>query len=601
MKRTLSALAAAVAALLLVVAAPALSARPYQPPAVDFEMAAPAVAPKAAGAGGGGAGGGAASAAGRAAPGVTSPALRAPKRFNVVGLRWSGRALPHVHIRVRSAADARWSAWRELPVGRGYTDAAWAGDADRVQYRLSRAVPGVRIHFVNTLGTSTAAERVKTAVRRAANRGVIAAARVFGAADASAAASRPAIVPRSGWNAQDCPPRAAAQYGQVKLAFVHHTVTLNDYSADESPSIVLGICRYHRNSNGWNDIGYNFLVDKYGTIFEGRAGGIDRPVVGAQAEGFNSQSTGIANLGDYSSTPQSDAALQAMAKLIRWKLPLEGAETSGTVQVTSAGGSTNRFPAGTSTTLDRISGHRDGNNTECPGDGLYSQLPELRRLVGDVQPAPAGGASPASPASTRLTAAASPATVKVPAATEVRGRLATKDGSPVGGEPVAIEQLRGKSWRPAAEATTDASGDFSAPVAPSANATLRAVFAGASAYRHSTSSRTSVKVRPDMTLKAPAAMLTTGARIRLRGGIRPAKSLVAIVVERRAGGRYRRVSLTPVRPAARGRYGLTLRLRRSGRYRAYARFAGDASNVATRSPRAYFRLAPAAGGGAPAP
>ena len=73
---------------------------------------------------------------------------------------------------------------------------------------------------------------------------------------------------------------------------MHHTVNANDYGPEDSAAIVLGIARYHRDHNGWNDIGYNFLVDQYGQIFEGRAGGIDLAIVGAQAQGFNSVSTG---------------------------------------------------------------------------------------------------------------------------------------------------------------------------------------------------------------------------------------------------------------------------------------------------------------------
>ena len=106
----------------------------------------------------------------------------------------------------------------------------------------------------------------------------------------------------------------------MQAAFVHHTVTANDYSRAQVPAAILGICRFHRNTNGWNDIGYNFLVDKYGRICEGRAGGVDEAVVGAQAQGYNSQTTGIANLGTFTSVPAEDAAIGAMARLIAWKL-----------------------------------------------------------------------------------------------------------------------------------------------------------------------------------------------------------------------------------------------------------------------------------------
>ena len=582
MKRTLPATAAALAALLLVVVAPALSTRPYQPPPVDFEMAVPAATVHAAGSG----------------P-VASPPLRAPKRFNVVGLRWNGRAEPRVRIRARQASGA-WTRWHALGVdadhspdprtgehaAHGFTDAAWAGDADYVQYRLSRPVPGLRLHFVNVLGTATAGDRAKTALRRAAGGAVAAVAGYFGARTAVAAPAQPQIVSRAAWNAQDCPPRAAAQYGEVKMAFVHHTVTLNDYSPEESPAIVLGICRYHRNSNGWNDIGYNFLVDKYGTIFEGRAGGVNRPVVGAQAQGFNAQSTGIANLGDFSTTQETPVALEAMANLIRWKLPVEGAPTAGTVRVTSAGGSTNRWPAGTSVTLNRISGHRDGNKTECPGAALYAQLPELRQLVGDVQPDGAPAKS-----STRLRLVADPGLVEVPGSATVSGRLQTAGGDPVPDQPVAIQALRGGSWRPFAEATTDRSGAFrSSPFAPTAREVLRAVFGGAQTLRHSTSREATVRVRPDLTLKGPAARrVAGGARVRLRGGIAPAKARVSVVVERRVRGVYRRVATLSAR-AARGRFGATAQPRRNGLYRAYARFGGDSANVAARSPRVHFRV-----------
>ena len=179
-----------------------------------------------------------------------------------------------------------------------------------------------------------------------------------GITDAGAAESKPAIVSRAGWGAGDCPPRRPPQYGQIKVAFVHHTVNANNYTRAEAPSIVLAICRFHRNSNGWDDIGYNFLVDRFGTLYEGRAGGMTRPVIGAQVAGYNSESFGVSNIGTFSSVPQTHEAIDAMARLIRWKLALHGVPSQGTVTIHSS--------SGAARTVQRISGHRDANNTECP-------------------------------------------------------------------------------------------------------------------------------------------------------------------------------------------------------------------------------------------
>src|SRR5206468_10429247 len=128
------------------------------------------------------------------------------------------------------------------------------------------------------------------------------------------------IITRPQWGGDSVPPRAAPEFGEVRAAFVHHTVNSNDYQPQDSAGIVLAIARYHRDTNGWNDIGYNFLVDRYGQVFEGRAGGIEAAVVGAQAQGYNAQSTGIACLGTFSTVAQSEAGIDALARLIGWKL-----------------------------------------------------------------------------------------------------------------------------------------------------------------------------------------------------------------------------------------------------------------------------------------
>ena len=379
MKRA-AALVSAIALLLL--AAPALSLGPFHPKPVEFQLSPGVEAVEQ-----------------EASDEVLSKPLRSPKRFNVVGLTWEGDAEPEIRLRVREAGNG-WGPWTDVPAHpdgapdpggperstEGVSSPVWAGEADYVQYRLSKRVENLRLKFVNASGTATAADRAKT--------GVIGA--VTGASQAvtglltAKADPQPTINPRSSWGASNCPPRRTPDYGEVKASFVHHTVNANDYTSSQVPSMILSICRYHRNTNGWDDIAYQFLVDKYGRLWEGRAGGIDKAVVGAQAQGYNAQSMGVANLGTNTSVKATSASLDAMAKLIRWKLPLHGQPTEGTVTLTSAGGELNRYPAGTLVKVNRIPGHRDGDKTTCPGDALYAQLPDLRRRADRPPAAPRG-------------------------------------------------------------------------------------------------------------------------------------------------------------------------------------------------------------------
>jgi hypothetical protein len=146
--------------------------------------------------------------------------------------------------------------------------------------------------------------------------------------------------------------------------------------------MVLAIARYHRDVRHWDDIGYNFVVDRYGQIFEGRAGGVLEAVAGAHAGGFNQSSTGAAVLGSFTGAPPTAAATRALARLLAWKLTYHGAPTAGRVPVPDRGTRADKYRPGQTVRLPRIAGHRDLNATECPGRALYRQLPALRRLVG---------------------------------------------------------------------------------------------------------------------------------------------------------------------------------------------------------------------------
>lgn len=196
--------------------------------------------------------------------------------------------------------------------------------------------------------------------------------------------ARPRIITRKGWGAnENLRERGFVYTKKVKAAFVHHTASGNNYSCSQVPSVIRSIYRYHVVSSGWRDIGYNFLVDKCGNIYEGRAGGVAKAVLGAHTLGFNTNSMGIAVLGTFQNTKPTDASLKAIARLTAWKLGLYGGNPRGKTYLKSGGG--NLYRKGKNVRLNVISGHRDGFATECPGRLLYGKLGSARKTAARYQ------------------------------------------------------------------------------------------------------------------------------------------------------------------------------------------------------------------------
>jgi N-acetylmuramoyl-L-alanine amidase len=480
----------------------------------------------------------------------TTPVLRAPRRFDLVGLRWARGSRAEAMVRARRRGG-RWTRWAALhptgdhgpdgdraPAG---TDPAFTGAADEFQLRLRGTPRALRARFVRALPTASLARRAARRARAARRR----------------RGQAPLIITRAQWGGDSVPPRTAPDYGEVQMAFVHHTVTANDYGPEDSAGIVLGIARFHRDSNRWNDIGYNFLVDKYGQIFEGRAGGIDQAVVGAQAQGYNSVSTGVACLGTFTSVAETPAGMDALARLIGWKLSLHGIPTDGTLTVTSAGGPSNRYGSGASVTFERISGHRDGNATSCPGEVLYGQLVDLRAAAGGFAGPVAG-----------LTVFAS-RRVRGVRPIDVSGSLLFPDGSSPAGAVLDVEyQSGGSAWTRVASAPCGVDGSWHATVTLPASGSVRAVFPGDSLRPRQESAPRRITVLARLGIALDRTRLRRGRVVTVTGTASPAER-VRLTLERRSGRRWVRERRRRLRVES-GVYTVRLRPRSSGKYRVTA-------------------------------
>jgi len=319
--------------------------------------------------------------------GARPAVLTAPyptEAFRLLGVSWTATAqAPRIAVEVRTRAAGGWSPWRELEVDdlvaapqgalspidggtRAGTEPFYNGPSDGVQVRvdlLGGELPeDLRVDLVDP-GSS------------AADAGVV-------AQPMSAAAATPAppsIMTRTQWGADESLRNGFAGYGEsIRAGFVHHTTGASDYSSAEVPGMIRAIYAYHTLTLGWSDIGYNFLVDRFGRLYEGRWGGMDQPVIGAHTGGFNTNTVGVAALGDHEQSPVPAAVLAGFGQVLGWKLGLHGQDPYGRVTLVSGGGDSNRYPAGQAVEFNVISGHRDASYTLCPGQHLYPLLPRIR-------------------------------------------------------------------------------------------------------------------------------------------------------------------------------------------------------------------------------
>ena len=260
-----------------------------------------------------------------------------------------------------------------VPV-RGGTDPLWVGPST-----------GVQVRIVVRSGIRPADLKLELIDPGTSAHDAVAAPTAAGAAGTAslgvASANKPAVFSRLQWGADEGRVRDAPTYmPTITGAVLHHTAGMNNYAPAQVPSIIRGDYAYHL-SRGWSDIGYNALVDRFGRIWEGRAGGLDRAVMGAHAGGFNYETFGVSVLGNYDVSRPTAASVAAVARVMAWKLDLDHRDPFGRTKLTSAGGGTARYRAGRTVSLPVIMGHRNTGFTACPGRYLYPYLGSIRRQV----------------------------------------------------------------------------------------------------------------------------------------------------------------------------------------------------------------------------
>ena len=314
--------------------------------------------------------------------------------FGLVGITAAEAFDPNTRVVIRIREADGWTNWAELPLSEHRPDPG-SDEAQSARYATeplaTNGADGVQVR----IDTPTGLVPVDTTLTMIDNP-VTTADQLLGTSSlpvssASAAAAKPTIISRSQWGANESLRRGTTTYSDtVKVAFVHHVVSSNDYSQAQAAQQMRNVYSWFTQGIGVNDFGYNFVVDRFGNIYEGRAGGIDAAVNGAHTQGFNSQSFAVSFLGnaDTLDPTKSQAAkiINAFADLISWKFAVHHVDPRGTAVLTSSGpgpgqGGTSMYWPGVRVSTPTIAGHGDIGNTSCPGTFLRPYISTLRTKV----------------------------------------------------------------------------------------------------------------------------------------------------------------------------------------------------------------------------
>ncbi len=349
---------------------------------------------------------------------VAADVTTSVRGYGAVGVTWSPEATvkpDEIAVQVRTRSGDEWSEWTQMPysdehapdpgtpdadTSRPGTEPVVIGDVDAVEVRaegdgtlpddLQLAVvdPGAVETRQEAPAITTTDDAAVTRARDAAAAEAEQASVPTSAGDIelrsnSVAAAKPTIYSRAQWGADEkIREQGKPSYGTIAAGFVHHTVNANNYTAAEVPGIIRSIYAYHVKSRGWSDIGYNFLVDRFGRIWEGRHGGVDKAVVGAHTLNYNSYSFAMSAIGNFETGTPSEAMITAYGQVMAWKLGMHGISATATNRKVGKG------------TFRAINGHRDAASTACPGKNLYARLGDIRTRAAALQ---GKASSPAEP------------------------------------------------------------------------------------------------------------------------------------------------------------------------------------------------------------
>lgn len=175
-------------------------------------------------------------------------------------------------------------------------------------------------------------------------------------------------MPRSEWDGGVCKPTEAPDVGPpVQRVYVHHTAIFPRYAPGEAVGAIRQMCLNHIQQRGFSDIAYHLLIDRYGVIYQGRAGSILAPIVGAHAQGFNLGSVGVALIGNFQNDEMPEPMRVSLVRSIAWLSELHGFDPGAVTPHTSTGGRSSLVPEGTTVDLPGIVPHGRTAPSDCPG------------------------------------------------------------------------------------------------------------------------------------------------------------------------------------------------------------------------------------------